>query len=207
MVTPDPMKDRLRASRESGEALGKILEEFRDRLLKLARFRLDPRLRGRVDASDVIQETFLEAFSRVGDYVEGSQLPFFLWLRLLTFQKLAELHRRHLGTQKRDAGRDRSLHDPSGSPSESGVLADLLLDSGSTPSDTFVRAERKALLIRVLDGLPPLDREILELRHFEQLTNEETACLLGISETASRSRYFRALKRLKEVLEDLGGLD
>ena len=170
--------------------------------------RLDRRLQGRVDASDVIQEAFLEASTRLPDYLRQPDMPFFLWLRFLTGQKVMELHRRHLGAQMRDAGREISLYRGSLPEASSVALAAQLLGHDTRPSEAAIRAERKIRLQEALNSMDPLDREVLALRHFEQLTRAETAQVLGIEEAAAAKRYVRALKRLKEILAGMpGGLE
>jgi RNA polymerase sigma-70 factor (ECF subfamily) len=167
--------------------------------------RLDQRLQGRIDASDVIQEAYLEAATRLEDYLRQPTMPFFLWLRFLTGQKLTELHRHHLGAQMRDAGREVSLYRGSLPETSSAALAAQLLGRDTRPSEAAVRAERKLRLQEALNTLDPMDREVLALRHFEQLTTPEVAQVLGVKEAAASKRYLRALKRLKEVLSSMPG--
>jgi RNA polymerase sigma-70 factor (ECF subfamily) len=167
--------------------------------------RLDQRLQGRIDASDVIQDAFLEASARAAEYLRQPTMPFFLWLRFLTGQKLMELQRHHLGAQMRDAGREVSLYRGSLPETSSAALAAQLLGHGTQPSEAAVRAERKIRLQEALNTLEPMDREVLTLRHFEQLTTPEVAQVLGIKEPAAGKRYLRALKRLKEILSSMPG--
>ena len=167
--------------------------------------RLDQRLQGRLDASDVIQEAFLEASARLPEYLRQPALPFFLWLRFLTGQKVMELHRRHLGAQMRDAGREISLYRGTLPEASSAALAAQLLGHDTRPSEAAVRAERKIRLQEALNSMDALDREVLALRHFEQLNNAETAQVLDLRESAASKRYIRALKKLKEILTSLPG--
>jgi RNA polymerase sigma-70 factor (ECF subfamily) len=167
--------------------------------------RLDQRLHGRIDPSDVIQEAYLEASTRLEDYLRQPTMPFFLWLRFLTGQKLMELHRHHLGAQMRDAGREVSLYRGSLPETSSAALAAQLLGHGTRPSEAAVRAERKIRLQEALNTMDPMDREVLALRHFEQLTTREVAQVLGIKEAAASKRYLRALRRLKEILNSMPG--
>ena len=184
---------------------GKLLERHRKRLRRMIALRLDLRLQGRLDASDVIQEAFLEATTRLPEYLRQPSMPFFLWLRFLTGQKLMELHRHHLGAQMRDAGREVSLYRGSLPATSSAALAAQLLGHDTRPSEAAIRAERKIRLQEALNSMDPLDREILALRHFEQLNNTETAQLLEIQEAAASKRYIRALKKLKTILSGLPG--
>src|SRR5262245_49187304 len=192
-----------RAAGGDQAALGQLLERERDRLRRMVALRLDRRLHGRIDPSDVIQEAQLEAAERLAEYLRNPTVPFFLWLRLLTGQRLLALHRRHLGAQRRDAGREVSLDRPALPQATSAALAARLLGRVTTPSAAAVRAEMKARLQEALDGMDPADREVLTLRHFEQLTTAEAARELGISEEAAKKRHVRALKRLKAILTSL----
>jgi RNA polymerase sigma-70 factor (ECF subfamily) len=182
---------------------GKLLERHRKRLRRMIALRLDLRLQGRLDASDVIQEAFLEATTRLPEYLRQPSMSFFLWLRFLTGQKRMELHRHHLGAQMRDAGREVSLYRGSLPATSSAALAAQLLGHDTRPSEAAIRAERKIRLQEALNSMDPLDREILALRHFEQLNNAETAQLLEIQEAAASKREFRALKKLKTILSGL----
>jgi RNA polymerase sigma-70 factor (ECF subfamily) len=173
----------------------------------MVRLRLDPRAQGRVDPSDVIQEAYLEVSRKLADYLRDPKLPFFLWLRLLTGQKLALAHRQHLGVQARDAGREVSLYRGAYPTASSAALAAQLLGRLTTPSEAALRAELQVRVQEALNGMDAIDREVLALRHFEQLSNGETAQVLGIKETAAANRYVRALERLRGVLAGTGGSD
>jgi RNA polymerase sigma-70 factor (ECF subfamily) len=179
--------------------------QYRERLRNVVALRLDRRLVGRLDASDVIQETYLEALERYPEYVREPRLSPYLWLRFLAVQRLLICHRRHLQTQKRDAGLEISL-DAHGLEVSSAELAQRILDSALTPARAAVHAEEQARLHEALQQLDPMDREVLALRHFEYLSNDEAAAVLGIQPGAASQRYYRALKRLKEILTStLGG--
>jgi RNA polymerase sigma-70 factor (ECF subfamily) len=187
---------------------GKLLETHRARLRRMVALRLDPRLQGRIDASDVIQEAYLEASARLEEYLRNPTMPFFLWLRFLAGQKLVTLHRHHLGTRMRDAGREVSLYRGRLPEASSAALAAQILGRHTRPSEAAIRAEMKICLQQALNSMEPLDREVLALRHFEQLSRAEAAQVLGIQESACSKRYVRALKRLKDILSDLpGGLE
>ncbi len=194
-----------RVAQGDHQGLGALLERHRQRLRRMVALRLDQRLQGRLDASDVIQEAYLEASARVDEYLRQPTMPFFLWLRFLTGQKLLELHRHHLGTQMRDAGREVSLYRGSLPEASSAALAAQLLGHDSRPSEAAIRAERKIRLQEALNTMDPLDREVLALRHFEHLNNAEAAQVLGLRESAASKRYIRALKKLKEILTSMPG--
>lgn len=198
--------ERARAGDE--QALNEIFARHRDRLHRMVELRLDRRLQARVDASDVIQDAYLQVATRWQEYLRNPELPLFLWLRLVVGERLATLHRHHLGTQMRDAGREVSLYREALPAASSAALAAQLLGKHTSPTQAAVRAERILRIQEALNTLEPLDREVLALRHFEQLTRAETAQVIGIAEAAAAKRYIRALKRLKDLLADLpGGLD
>jgi RNA polymerase sigma-70 factor (ECF subfamily) len=203
-VMADPSHDSANLLRKAGEgdtaALGTLLEGHRKRLQRMVRLRLDPRLQGRVDPSDVLQEAFLQAAQRLAQYLREPKMPFFLWLRFLTGQKLLELRRRHLGTEARDAGREVSLQGPALPEASSACLAAQLMGKVTAPLQAAIRAEMKLRLQEALNSMDPTDREVLALRHFEQLNNTETAEVLGITPSGASSRYLRALKRLKDIM-------
>ena len=189
-------------------ALSALLERHRDRLRRMVELRLDRRLRARIDASDIVQDAFLEVATRLDEYLRDPELPLFLWLRLVVGQRLATVHRHHLGTQMRDAGREVPLGGNAAPAASSAALAGQLLGRQTSPSQAAVRAERVIRLQEALDTLDAVDREVLALRHFEQLTAAETARVLDISEDAAAKRYIRALQRLKRVLAGMpGGLE
>ena len=192
-------------------AFGHLLSGHRPRLARMIAVRLDLRLRGRIDADDVIQDAFLEATERLHEYLSHPTMPFFLWLRFLTGQKLLALHRHHLGVQGRDARREVALprgrrdHRPEAT---SLTVADVLLASQTSPSRAAAREELRGRVEQALSAMDPIDREVLVLRHFEQLSNEEAACEIGIEPSATSKRFVRALRRLKEVLAGMpGGLE
>jgi RNA polymerase sigma-70 factor (ECF subfamily) len=189
-----------RAAHGESQPLGELLQKHRDRLQRMVGLRLDRRLQGRIDPSDVIQEASLEAAARLPEYVRNPAMPFFLWLRLLTGQRLQILHRRHLGARMRDAGREVALCRGGLPEATSVALAAHLLGRDTQPSEAAMRAERKIRLEEALNCMDPLDREALALRHFEQLTTAEAAAVLGITPAAAGKRYLRALERLRDIL-------
>ena len=193
------------AAQGDGRGLGQLLNRDRERLRRMVALRLDWRIAARVDPSDVIQEAQLEATARLDEYLRNPRMPFFLWLRLITGQQLATLQRRHLAAQRRTATREVSL-DRGGIPqASSAALAARLLGHLTGPSSAAIRNEVKQRLQAAIETMEPIDREVLTLRHFEQLTTAETAHELAISEEATKKRHIRALKRLKALLS--GKLD
>jgi RNA polymerase sigma-70 factor (ECF subfamily) len=174
-------------------------------LHRMVTFRLDQRLQGRVDPSDVLQDAYLEAWQDLGTYIRQPAMPFFLWLRGIAGNKLRELHRHHLGTQMRDPRREVSIYGSALSESTTAAIAANLMANLTGASEEAVRAELKLRLQDALNAMEPLDREVLALRHFEQLSPAETAGALGIKEKAAGMRYVRALRRLREILNGLSG--
>jgi RNA polymerase sigma-70 factor (ECF subfamily) len=205
-INPADSADLIeRARAGEREALNALLDLYRDRLRRMVEIRLDTRLQARLDASDVVQEAYVEVAERLAEYLRDSRLPFFLWLRLVVGERLMKLHRHHLGTQMRDAAREVSLYRGALPAASSAALAAQLLGRHTSPTQAVLRAERILRLQEALNSLEPMDREILSLRHFEELTAAETARVLGIEEAAAAKRYFRALKRLKEILAAMPG--
>jgi RNA polymerase sigma-70 factor (ECF subfamily) len=194
-----------RAAAGDNAAWQELLASHQARLRRMVALRLDQRLQGRIDPSDVLQETYLDAARYLADYLGNPTVPFFLWLRQLAGSRLAKLHRYHLGTKMRAAGREVCLYRGALPGASSAALAARLLGRECRPSEAAIRAELKLRLQEVLNLMDPLDREVLVLRHFEQMTTAETARELGISEAAAGKRYLRALVRLKEILSHLPG--
>ena len=197
----------LRAAEGDPLAMGALFSAYRDRLKTVVGLRLDRRLRSRVDASDVLQEAFIEAARRIGDYARDERpMPLYLWLRFLTVQQLLIVHRRHLGTKMRDARGEVSLnHGGTASPeAPSATLAAQLLGQLTLPDEAAMKAEVRSRLQEAMERMDPIDREVLALRHFEMLTNGEAAEVLGIGKTAASNRYVRALTRLRELLNEMG---
>ena len=188
-----------------GGALAVLIERHRDRLERMVRLLMDRRLQGRVDPADVVQDAYLAVRGKFPQYSADPQLPFFLWLRLEVGQKLVDVHRFHLGAQMRDAGQEVSLHRGPLPQVTSLSLAEHLLGKLTTASRAAMRAEMKLRMQEALNGMDEHDREVLVLRHFEELSNSEAAQVLGIKPTAAVNRYVRALKRLKDVFQGMPG--
>lgn len=189
-----------RAGQGDQEAVGDLFSRHRERLHRMVQLRMDRRLQGRLDASDVLQEAYLEFSRSLAEYLRNPAMPFFLWLRCVTGRKLHALHRKHLGTQARDIGREVSLHHGALPQASSVSLAAQLLGRHTSPSHAAMRAELQIRIQEALNSMDAIDREVLALRHFEQLSNAETAQTLGLSEAAASNRFVRALKRLKKIL-------
>jgi RNA polymerase sigma-70 factor (ECF subfamily) len=168
-------------------------------LRRLVELRLDPRLRSRVDPADVVQEAYLEALNRVNGYLERPALPFRLWLRQIACDRALKARRHHLGAARRALGREVPLPERS-----SLILARQLLAGESTPSQRLNQKELAGRLRRAVAQLPQADREVVMLRHFEGLSNQEVGCLLGIDPATASKRHGRALFRLHRILFEDG---
>jgi RNA polymerase sigma-70 factor, ECF subfamily len=202
---PDDRDLLVRLDRGDEQAMTELFTRHRERLRRMIRLRLDRRLQGRIDSSDVLQDAYLEVSRRAREYVAQPSMPPFLWLRFLTSQTLQSLHRYHLKVHMRAAGQEVSLR-RAAHQVNSASLAEMLLGRLTSPTGAARRAEMQLKLQQLLNSMEPLDREILALRHFEELTNGEAAHVLGISKTAASNRYIRALERLKEMLKAMPGL-
>jgi RNA polymerase sigma-70 factor, ECF subfamily len=191
-----------RAAAGDEEALRGLFVLYHDRLKRMVH-----RLAGRVDDSDVLQEALVEVARKLPGYVQEPRLPLFLWMRHLTALKLTEVHRRHLGTQLRDADREVTLHRGGLPLADSVSLAAQLLGTLTTPSQAAIKAETRLLVQEALNGMDPIDREVLALKHFEQLSTTEIAEVMGLSKAGAGSRYLRAIKRLRAILEQIPGFE
>lgn len=201
-VTPDSdetksLLDRLRVG--DHRAFNRLFSRHRNELRVFVELRLSQKLRPRVDASDVIQEAQLEAFRRLGDYLDRRPMPFRLWLRKTTYEKLLMVHRRHLRAAGRDAQREVPLPDRS-----SLDLAQQLHAPGSTPSRQLAASELARRVRSCMAQLPTIDREVLLMRTFEGASYGEVACLLDIRPEAAKKRHGRALLRLHKLLLESG---
>jgi RNA polymerase sigma-70 factor, ECF subfamily len=208
MMATESSETRILLRRvEDGDegAMIELFARYRDRLRKMVKLRMDRRLQGRLDPSDVLQDAYLDVAKRAAEYRANPVMPIFLWLRLITGQKLMALHRRHLGAQMRNAGQEVSLHGGALPPASSISIAAMLLGRITSPTRAARRAEMQVRLQDVLNSMEPIDREVLTLRHFEELGNSETAQVLGISKAAASGRYIRAVMRLKKELASMPG--
>ena len=208
---PSSLEERVRAG--DREALAELLAGQRAELRRYVEYRLDPRLRGRLSASDVLQEIYLSAQQRLEHFRELVDMPFRVWVRLLASQRLVDVHRKHMSAQARDAGIERSLDQPFrgagaavGSSASAVNLAARIVDDQTSPSQVALRRELLDQLVEAIGAMDPLDREVLALRHFDELTNDEVARLLDIPKGTASKRYIRALGRLRAMLERVPGL-
>ena len=157
-----------RAAAGDSAAAQELFSRFRLPMKRMVHLRLNRRLQGRVDDSDVIQEAFLEAARKLPEYAAEPRIPFRLWLRHLTGLKLTEIHRRHLGAQSRDADMEVSLHRGGLPGADSVSLAAYLLGSVTSVSQAAIKAETRVMLQEALNAMEPTEREIIAMKHFEQ---------------------------------------
>jgi len=200
-----PIEDLIyRAVGGDEPAMAELFDRHRDRLRRMIRLRLDRRLQGRVDASDVLQDAYIDLAQKLPGYSCGSSPPFPIWLRLVVGERLLRVHRHHLGAAMRDAGREISIHQGATPRADATSLAAHLMGRFTSASGAAVRVELRQALQAALDGLDEIDREVIALRHFEELSNDETAAVLGLTKAAASKRYVRAMLRLKAAVGELG---
>ena len=183
-------------------AVNRLLERHRVSLKKLIQLRLDRKIARRVDASDVVQDVLMEANTRLQDYLADPRMPFHLWLRQLAQDRMIDVYRRHRGAQRRSLDREQSIAAPQFSDQSGFDLMGQLADHELTPAAASIRKELEARFVLALDQLEDEDREIVLMRHFEQLGNSEVADALGLSAAAAGMRHLRALRKLRAILGD-----
>ncbi|HEY0982185.1 sigma-70 family RNA polymerase sigma factor [Schlesneria sp.] len=183
-------------------AVNRLLERHRNSLKKLIQLRLDRKIAQRVDASDVVQDVLMEANTRLQEYLSDPRLPFHLWLRQLAKDRMIDMHRRHRGAQRRSLDREQSMTSPQFADQSGLDLMGQLADQELTPAAASIRKELESRFLIALDQLDDEDREIVVMRHFEQLGNSEVAEALGLSAAAAGMRHLRALRKLRAILGD-----
>ena len=189
---------------EPAPALAACFTQRREQILSWIRFRLDPRLAGRLDLDDVLQESFLAATARWKHFPSDGSVDLIVWVRSIVLQTLVDLHRTHLAAQRRDARREIGLPASPGSAASQVALAQQLAADLTSPSLAAAKRETAERIRQALERMSETDQEILALRHFDMLDNHEVAQVLGISTKNASIRYVRALKRLKPLLENQG---
>jgi RNA polymerase sigma-70 factor, ECF subfamily len=204
IVGMEDLERRLRGG--DTQALAELFSRERERLWRVIHFRLAEPLRGRLGPEDVLQEAFVAASQRLKHYGNSPATSPFIWLRMIVNQTLIDLHRQHLGAQRRDAAREVAIDSLPYGQATSASVAIQLIGQFTSPSGAAARADMLTLVQVAIEQMDPLDREVLALRHFEELTNSEVAEALGIEQKAASIRYIRALRRLKEILTQLPDL-
>ena len=198
MTEPDNIEAALTG--EGDRAFAERFTDHRPRLKQMLQFRMDPRLRSRTDLSDILQEAYIDAYRRLDHFASKPGMSFYVWLRQVAMQRLIDLHRQHLLAHKRDVRNEVRLEENEYHAATSAAIAKRLVDQMVTPSQVLIRQEMVEQLESTLEDLDEIDREVLALRHFEDLRNGEVAEVLGISEAAASNRYVRALSRLQKDL-------
>lgn len=194
----------VRARAGDSAATGALLERHREALRRLVAMRLDRAIQNRVDSSDVVQDALIEAGRRLPEYLNDPRLPFHLWLRQIARDRLIDAHRRHRSAARRSVDREQPLASPSFADQSALDLAGQLQDRRElTPAAAALRQELALRFRAAIERLDEPDREIIEMRHGEQLSNQEVAQALGLSEPAAGMRYLRAVRRLRALLEEV----
>ncbi len=189
------------AREEKAGAVDKLLDGFRGPLRRVIQLRLDPVLARRVDASDIVQDVLIEATQRLRDYLKNPAMPFPLWLRHLAQDRIIDTHRRHRLAQRRSVDREQTIAKPAWADDESSAnLVAQLIDTERTPASEAIQQELAQRLTSAIDQLAEDDREIILMRHTEQMSNQDVASCLGLTEAAASMRYLRSLRRLRQVL-------
>jgi RNA polymerase sigma-70 factor (ECF subfamily) len=189
-----------RAKAGDAGAVEDLLARHREAVRRMIELRLDPAIVQRVDASDVVQDVLLEASRRLKDYLANPVMPFHLWIRHIAKDRLIDAHRRHHQARKRGVDREQPLARPGWAEQSSLDLAGQLFDQQRTPASEAIQQELQRRLHAAMAQLDEDDREVLFMRHFEQLANQEVAAVLGLTEAAASMRYLRALRRLRELM-------
>lgn len=186
----------------STEALAELFSQYRVRLKRIVQFRMDYRLAGRISDSDVLQDAYVAAAGRLEHFGNHPEMSPFLWLRLIVGQQLTNLYRQHIAADRRDIRKEISIQAPAHSAQTSIAIAAKLVGSATGASEIIARAERIERLEQTLNEMDATDREVIALRHFEELSNTETATILGIQPAAASKRYIRAMSRLSQLMRE-----
>ncbi|MFL5342830.1 MAG: sigma-70 family RNA polymerase sigma factor [Gemmataceae bacterium] len=185
-------------------ASDELLALCRDPLRRAVELRLDPQLARREDASDITQKVLIDAHRRLRDYLRDPRMPFALWLRHMAKDRIIDAHRRHQQAARRSLDREQPNAAPAWADASSIELVARLTDQELTPASAAIQQEMQEKLGRVLAGLDETDREVILMRYYEQLPNQEIAAALGLTEAAASMRHLRALRRLKEAFVQTG---
>ena len=197
-----PTKELLAQAKVGDDsAVNQLMDRHRNSLRQLIRMRLDARIQKRVDVSDVVQDVLIEANRRLAIYIENPIMPFHLWLRQITKERIIDAHRRHRVSAKRSVDREQGMAIPRGHGHSSIQLASLLGDGGLTPAAAALQKEMAAKVEAAISRLDDKDCEIITMRHYEHLSNQEIGTILGLTEPAASMRYLRAIKRLKVLMQ------
>lgn len=202
---PEPLQtEELLAQAKDGDssAVNQLMDRHRNSLRQLVRMRLDAKIQKRVDVSDVVQDVLVEANRRLQRYLGDPIMPFHLWLRQIAKDRIIDAHRRHRVSAKRSVDREQAMVAPRGYDQSSIHLASIIGDQRLTPAAAALQKEMARKVEAAIGLLDEKDCEIIVMRHYEHLTNQEIGKVLGLSEPAASMRYLRAIRRLKAVLQD-----
>lgn len=184
------------------EARDRLLMRHRDALRRMIEMRLDRKIQRRVDASDIVQEVLVDANRRLTDYLADPKMPFHLWLRHMAKDRIIDAHRRHRVSSKRSVDREQNLAIGFNMDQSSVDLAAQICDTEATPGAAATMEELQRRFQAAIELMDPADREVIIMRHFEQLTNQDVAAALDLSAAAASMRYLRAMRRLRTMLGD-----
>jgi RNA polymerase sigma-70 factor (ECF subfamily) len=203
MWSNSPETQELLEQARGGDAsaVGRLLTQHREPVRRMIDLRLDPAIAARVDASDVVQDVLLEASRRLDDYLANPVMPFHLWLRHIAKDHLIDAHRRHRQAKRRGVDREQRLVPAALAGQSSVELAGQLMDPERTPASAAIQHEMERRLHQAIAELDEPDREVILMRHFEQLSNQDVAAVLGLTEAAASMRYLRAMRRLRTLLD------
>jgi RNA polymerase sigma-70 factor (ECF subfamily) len=199
-----PKTEQLMAEAKAGDksAVNQLMDRHRNSLDRLIRMRLDKKIQNRIGVSDVVQDVLIEANRRLPRYLESPAMPFHLWVRQIARDRIIDAHRRHRVSAKRSVDREQRMVVPRGCDQSSIHLASLLGDSRLTPAAAAMQKEMARKVEASISLLDDKDSEIIVMRHYEHLTNQEISRLLDLSEPAASMRYLRAIRRLREVMQN-----
>jgi RNA polymerase sigma-70 factor (ECF subfamily) len=204
---PEPFPtEQLLAQAKGGDAsaVNVLMDRHRNSIRQMVRMRLDKRIQNRIDVSDVVQDVLVEANRRLQTYLIDPAMPFHLWLRQIAKDRIIDAHRRHRVSARRSVDREQSMAAPRGYDQSSVELAALLGDPELTPAAAVIQAEMARRVEEAITELDEKDCEIIVMRHYEHLSNQEIGQVLNLSEPAASMRYLRAIRRLKQILQQSG---
>lgn len=202
MMIATPNTEQLLSEARLGDqlAINKLLDLHSDSLHQMVSMRLDKRIRNRVGVSDVMQNVLMEASRRLHVYLESPVMPFHLWLRQIAKDRMIDAHRRHRVSAKRSVDREQHINAPRNSDQSSMDLARFFVDEGTSPEDNAIRKETAKKLQASIELLAERDAEVIKMRHFQNLSNQQIGDKLGLNEPAASMRYLRAIRRLRTIV-------
>ncbi len=203
---PEPIQtEELLAQAKEGNdsAINQLMDRHRNSIRQLVRMRLDQKIQRRIDVSDIVQDVLMEANRRLATYLEAPAMPFHLWLRQIARDRIIDAYRRHRVSARRSVDREQPIAAPRGYDESSMQIAAIIGDDRLTPAAAALQKEIAASVEKAITQLDEKDSEIIVMRHYELLTNQEIATAMGLTEPAASMRYLRAIRRLKAVLQEI----